>query len=290
MEYGEFLPDAGRMPVPWIDPAKPTLSETAALLARILATTDAERIWQEVCGFFAGLGFVHVVYGYSPDSRGALLGAPENYLILSTLPQPVVRELVAMGHFRRSVTFHWALNNVGLATFSMTDEEAGVGPDFAIPPEAAEFFQRNGMLTGASIGFAPERTRGRAVMSLIGPPDVAQEHIDQILEATRDVVFAVAAVAHRCLSALPYHPPGKRLTPRQREVLEWVAEGKTSADIALIMGITRPTVEKHLRLARETLSVETTSQALVKATFLNQMFVTSPQEYGAIRALMQDKA
>jgi len=32
-------------------------------------------------------------------------------------------------------------------------------------------------------------------------------------------------------------------------------------------------VEKHLRLARENLNVETTAQAVLKAAFLNQMFV-----------------
>lgn len=284
MEYSEFHRSPGRVPVTVGNPADLTLPDTAALLARILSTTDAGLIWQEVCDFFARVGFAHVLYGYSPDSRGAVLGAPENYLILSTFPQDVVGELVEMGHFRRSLTFHWALNNVGVAAFSMSEEEAGVGPEFAISPEAEEFFQRNNMLIGASIGFAQERTRGRAVMALIGPPGVPQEDIDQMLGETRDVIFSVAAVAHRCLSAMPYHPPGKRLTPRQREALEWVAEGKTSADIALIMGISPPTVEKHLRLARETLGVETTSQALVKATFLNQMFVA---EFGALRAMLQ---
>lgn len=290
MDYREFHRDPGPVPVTVSEAADLTLADTAALLARILSTTDAGQIWQEVCDFFSGLGFAHVIYGYSPDSRGTVLGAPENYLILSTLPTPVMRELVSMGHFRRSVTFHWALNNVGLATFSMTEREAGVGEDFAVPPESMAFFQRNNMQTGASIGFASERTRGKAVMALIAAPGINQERVNRVLDATRDVVYAIAAVAHRCLSALPYHPPGKRLTPRQREVLEWVAEGKTTADIALIMGITPPTVEKHLRLARETLGVETTPQALVKATFLNQMFVPSPLEFGAIRAVLQGQS
>jgi len=56
-------------------------------------------------------------------------------------------------------------------------------------------------------------------------------------------------------------------------VLQWVGDGKTTQDIALLMGLTAPTVEKHLRLAREALSVETTAQAVLKAAFANQMFV-----------------
>jgi LuxR family transcriptional regulator len=55
--------------------------------------------------------------------------------------------------------------------------------------------------------------------------------------------------------------------------LEWVGDGKTTQDIAVLMGLTSATVEKHLRLARESLAVETTAQAVLKASFQNQMFV-----------------
>ena len=72
---------------------------------------------------------------------------------------------------------------------------------------------------------------------------------------------------------LPYTAPNRALTSRQREVLEWVGDGKTAQDIGLIMGLTAATVEKHLRLAREALAVDTTAQAVLKAAFANQMFV-----------------
>jgi len=39
------------------------------------------------------------------------------------------------------------------------------------------------------------------------------------------------------------------------------------------MGLTPATVEKHLRLARDNLNVETTAQAVLKAALQNQMFV-----------------
>ena len=60
------------------------------------------------------------------------------------------------------------------------------------------------------------------------------------------------------------------------EVLEWVGDGKTTADIATIMGLTLATVEKHLRLARESLDVDTTAQAVLKASFQNQIYVLTP--------------
>ena len=50
-------------------------------------------------------------------------------------------------------------------------------------------------------------------------------------------------------------------------------DGKTTQDIAIIMGLTPATIEKHLRLAREVLEVETTAQAVLMASFRNQIFV-----------------
>ena len=55
--------------------------------------------------------------------------------------------------------------------------------------------------------------------------------------------------------------------------MEWVSDGKTTADIAVLMGLTVATVEKHLRNAREAMNVETTAQAVMKATLQNQIFV-----------------
>jgi LuxR family transcriptional regulator len=80
-------------------------------------------------------------------------------------------------------------------------------------------------------------------------------------------------VAHLKILTLPYTAPGRGLTRRQREALGWVGDGKTTQDIALLMGLTPATVEKHLRLAREALNVDTTAQAVLKAALQNQMFV-----------------
>lgn len=51
-----------------------------------------------------------------------------------------------------------------------------------------------------------------------------------------------------------------------------MADGKTTQDVALLMGVSPAMVEKHLRLAREALAVETTAQAVAKAALLNMIF------------------
>jgi DNA-binding CsgD family transcriptional regulator len=55
------------------------------------------------------------------------------------------------------------------------------------------------------------------------------------------------------------------LTPRVAEVLLWVAQGKTNADIATILGISESTVKKHLLEIFSVLGVETRSAATLRA-------------------------
>lgn len=46
------------------------------------------------------------------------------------------------------------------------------------------------------------------------------------------------------------------LTKRQREIMDWIAEGKTSAETAIILDISPRTVEKHLEAVFQRLGVE----------------------------------
>ena len=55
------------------------------------------------------------------------------------------------------------------------------------------------------------------------------------------------------------------LTPRVAEVLLWVAQGKTNADIAQILGISEWTVKKHVLDIFEKLGVETRTAASLRA-------------------------
>jgi len=63
------------------------------------------------------------------------------------------------------------------------------------------------------------------------------------------------------------HEPlmGLGLTPRVAEVLVWVAQGKTNADIATILGISEWTVKKHVLEIFEKLGVETRTAASLRA-------------------------
>ncbi len=58
---------------------------------------------------------------------------------------------------------------------------------------------------------------------------------------------------------------GSPLTPRERELLQWSAQGKTTDDISCILGISTNTVESHQRNIREKLDAINIAHAIVKA-------------------------
>lgn len=62
------------------------------------------------------------------------------------------------------------------------------------------------------------------------------------------------------------------LSSREREILQWTAEGKTQQDVGDILGISHRTVEVHLRSAREKLYALTTPQAVARAIGLRLIY------------------
>jgi DNA-binding NarL/FixJ family response regulator len=64
-------------------------------------------------------------------------------------------------------------------------------------------------------------------------------------------------------SAVPLESLG--LTPREAEVLLWVAQGKANGDIAMILGMSQKTVKIHLGHILEKLAVENRTAAALRA-------------------------
>lgn len=60
-------------------------------------------------------------------------------------------------------------------------------------------------------------------------------------------------------------PKTVRLNDREVEVLTWVARGKTSMEIAQILGLSKRTVDFHIDNARDKLGTATRTEAVLKA-------------------------
>lgn len=108
-------------------------------------------------------------------------------------------------------------------------------------------------------------------------PDAAAEHTCPGADGRVLVVRSLGAVGlgeHMLLlqvrtdapDAAPSRLSIASLTPRETEVLSWVAKGKTNRDVGEILGMSPRTVNKHLEHVYEKLGVETRAAAAALAS------------------------
>jgi DNA-binding NarL/FixJ family response regulator len=101
----------------------------------------------------------------------------------------------------------------------------------------------------------------------VAKQSAANELVHAIRTALRDSYYITPLAdqeARDMLSLDPKKNPagmfGGRLTPRQREVLQLVAEGKTTKQISVVLRISPKTVEFHRNSLMEELGVRTTAE------------------------------
>jgi DNA-binding NarL/FixJ family response regulator len=95
----------------------------------------------------------------------------------------------------------------------------------------------------------------------LGADDIVAKPID--FEILHTIISArIAGVARNEI-----WPSQVDLNEREMEALTWVARGKTSAEIAIILGLAKRTVDFHLENARVKLGVRTRTEAVIKAAF-----------------------
>lgn len=80
-----------------------------------------------------------------------------------------------------------------------------------------------------------------------------------------DVLGAIIAARLVRVARSQLWPKHVELNDREVETLTWAARGKTSADIAQILGLSKRTVDFHIDNARIKLGVATRIQAAIKA-------------------------
>lgn len=73
------------------------------------------------------------------------------------------------------------------------------------------------------------------------------------------------------------------ITPREAEVLIWIARGKTNADVARILGISPKTIAKHVQQIFTKLGVETRTAAAVRVLTMGAAAVQAPHDSSAPR-------
>lgn len=239
-------------------------------LEELLRLDRVEAVWPFHVEAMATFGFERLLYGFTRFRPTKDRFATDDFLILSNHSPDYLKPFIEDGMYFHAPMVRWSLENVGACSWGWM-----AGNLDALAPEerrVMEFNRRHGITAGYSISFKDVSPRSKGAIGLVAKAGVDQAEVDAVwAEQGRDILL-MNQIAHLRITSLPFIGP-KTLTRRQREVLEWVGQGKMAQDIALILGVSTATVEKHLRLAREVLEAETTAQAVLKASLQNQIFV-----------------
>lgn len=240
---------------------------------RISRATSLEELWDFHCARMAEYGFSRLFYGYTWYRTATSVGDPQDLLILTNHASEYVEGFLDDGLFFHAPMVRWALENTGACSWRWMGEQARAGLLTPSEQRVVEYNSEHGIQAGYSVSFPETSPRCRGAIALTAAPGASQDEIDQVWHQHGPEIVAMNNVAHLKIRNLPHSGSRRPLTLRQREALEWVGEGKTTQDIATIMGLTQATVEKHLRLAREALDVDTTAQAVLKASRQNQIYL-----------------
>ncbi|MBZ4022484.1 LuxR family transcriptional regulator [Rhodobacter sp. TJ_12] len=242
---------------------------------RLLQGEDIAGIWALHCERMASFGFDRLIYGFTRFLTPQIHGNLDDTLILSNHDPDYLRVFLGEKLFFEAPMVRWAADCVGAQSWRLVAERAQRGELSAGEQKVLALNHRFDVRAGYSIGFPDTSSRAKGAIGLCARPGLTQDDVDAIWAAHGRELWVLNSVLHLKISGMPFPTSRRSLTARQREVLEWVGDGKTAADIAQIMGVSTATVEKHLRLAREALEVETTAQAVLKATLQKQLFVTA---------------
>ncbi|GGL77875.1 LuxR family transcriptional regulator [Wenxinia marina] len=248
------------------------MSDIVTHLAAVTAAVSDEELWRLHCERMAAYGFDRLIYGFTRYRSGQSLGDPQDWVVLTNHGTEYMDAFVGDGLYFHAPMLRWAVENDGACSWSWLQEMARTDGLTKGELKVIDFNRRMGVTAGYTISFRSLSDRTKGAVALTARPGLGQDAVDALWAEHGDEIVMLNNVLHLKIHTLPYSG-ARKLTQRQREVLQWVGDGKTTQDIATILGLTAATVEKHLRLAREALDVETTAQAVLKAAFYNQMFV-----------------
>lgn len=246
------------------------MGNLSAYLAAVTNAPTLEDLWRLHVSAMTGFGFDRLIYGFTRYRFGSSLGDPQDWVVLTNQPANYMEPFINDGLYFHAPMLRWALENDGACSWRWMEQNYHALTNGE--RKVIEFNRRMGVTAGYTISFRSLSQRAKGGIALTAPSGMTQDAVERIWDRHGSDIMVMNNVAHLKILTLPYAGT-RHLTRRQREVLQWVGDGKTTQDIAMLMGLTAATIEKHLRLAREALDVDTTAQAVLKASFQNQMFV-----------------
>lgn len=226
------------------------------IFKRIAVSESLEQLCEHLVPYATGRGFGGVFYFAYDQGRGFAGEAPNKALIHGFHPD-VVRTYLKADHRRLDVMPRLTLTtgkpvrwSEGWGAVSTTEEEQG----FLAMMREVEI--------GDGFGFPCYGPGGRNAYVGVG---VISETARTDELAVREMHLVAQAVHVRiCALTESEQPPAKALSTREREILLWVARGKSNGVIADILAISPGTVDTYLRRIYDKLGVSDRTSAAVR--------------------------
>ena len=239
-------------------------------LIRISEADTVADVWSRHVELMAGYGFDRLLYVSTRFRTETSIGDLQDALFLTNHAPEHARAVIERGLIRHAPMMN--RTEAGGQPWGPVDEPPAPGAPRWLASFYAEARARAGLAAGYDVVFREVSSRAGGAIELGAREGLTQDDADAIWAEHGVEIEFLNNLMHLKISHLPSWAGRRPLTRQQRRVLQWVAMGKTAQDIATIMALTPATVEKHLRLARETLDVQTTAQAVSKAAAWNQLF------------------
>jgi LuxR family transcriptional regulator len=239
----------------------------------ILKSRSIEQVWSQHVETMAEYGFDRLIYAANRFRTTGEFGDPDDALLLVNHDPDYMDVFIRQGLFLQAPMSIWAARNTGTCSWQWAVDRRARGESSKAENEVLDINEKMGVIAGYTVSFEDVSGRSIAGIGLCAERGITQAEVDHLWQEKGDEIQLLNNLVHHRISLLPYERLGKPLTARQKEVLQWIADGKTMQDTAQIMGLNMATVEKHLRLARESLNVETTAQAVMKASMQKQFFL-----------------
>lgn len=239
----------------------------------LLAARSADDVWDQFVTVMAQRGYPHVFYSLRRFADMSRLWLASDLELRGNFPDGFTADIVGEGILPNTPWGLWSQHHRGVRSFDWAESDEANAYRHPTGMKLLKVLREHDLAAGHVVSLFGVSARVSGTVALATGAGTGQAHADQLWEESGRSVRALCEVMHLRVCALPQTIGPGVLTPRQRQVVEWAAYGKTVAEIAEILGVEATTIEKHLRLAREALGAGTTAQAILQAHQRNLIFV-----------------
>ncbi len=233
------------------------LTQVLEAQQRFAAALNMEQLKAHFLEVSKQLGFDSFVYA---------LRVPTNFsnaqvIMLDGYPEGWVKRYFEAAYYESDPVMAWCIREILPIRWSDLILQPGSAAE-SMMLDAAGYGLRDGVTMPVH---SPQGELGILSLSLDAPPERARA----LTETALPIIQLLATHLHQAVRRLGSlsQEVDSNLTMRERECLTWAADGKTSNEIAQLLGISDNTVNFHLNNAMQKLDVVSRQHAIGKASF-----------------------